>query len=103
MKQPTFRDIQGAACIYKNQWKYRLLPFDLLQWGEAEEEAFDPYLAFEVDGYFVVAGDGQAFHDYSFSERGVTDEIADTGHCANGSGGDISVDGRRPVVAVDGR
>ena len=81
----------------------RSLRFDLLQGCEAEEEAFDPYLAFEVDGYFVVAGDGQAFHNHSFSEGGVTDKIADTGDRANGSGGGISVDGRCPVVAGDGR
>ena len=60
-------------------------------------------MAFEVDGYFVVAGDGQTFHDHSFSEGGVTDEIADAGDRANGRGGGISVDGRRPVVAGDGR
>jgi len=70
------------------------LPFNLFQGGEAEEEAFDAYLAFEVDGYFVVAGDSQAFHDHSFSEGGVTDEVADTGDLANRGRCRSSVDGR---------
>jgi len=51
-------------------------------------------LAFEVDGYFVVAGDSQAFHDHSFSEGGVTDEVADTGDLANRGRCRSSVDGR---------
>ena len=66
---------------------------DYFHRSNAQKKPLDAEYALEVDGYFVIAGEGEAFHDHAFSKGGVANQVTNPGNRPD----------RRFWVGTDGR